>query len=253
MSDLQQEMRNKVYFVSDFHLGTPNHEQSREKEKRIVRWLESIEASAKEIFLLGDIFDFWFEYKYVVPKGYVRFLGKLAQMADTGCRVHYFCGNHDIWLNDYFEKELGFIVHRSNCTIMMNGKRFLIGHGDGLDSSDKKYKILNKIFKNRFCISAFASLHPRWAFSIGINWSQRSRKSHSESDKIDLGSDEPIFKFCQNKLKTEKIDFFIFGHRHIQCDMAINENSRYINTGFWEFQSPYAEWDEKNLMLKNFE
>lgn len=253
MNDLQLKTRNKVYFVSDFHLGVPNQEESLQKEKRIVRWLESIEQNAKEIFFLGDIFDFWFEYKYVVPKGFVRFLGKLTQMADNDCAIHFFCGNHDIWIRDYFEKDLGFIVHRSNSTIIMNQKTFLIGHGDGLDPSDKKYKLLNKIFKNRFCISLFACLHPRWAFAIGTNWSRKSRHSHSESDKISLETEEPIYKYCQNKLKTEDIDFFIFGHRHIECDMALNEKSRYINTGFWEIKSPYAEWDGKNLMLKNFE
>lgn len=253
MQDLQQEKKSKVYFASDFHLGVPNCNQSLEKEKRIVRWLESIEHNAKELYLLGDIFDFWFEYKYVVPKGFVRFLGKLAQMSDCGCTIHYFCGNHDIWQKDYLEKELGFIVHRDYYKVTIDEKTFLLGHGDGLDSSDKKYKLLNRIFKNRFCISAFASLHPRWAFSIGTTWSSKSRKSHSESDRISLGTEEPIYKYCQNKLKTEDIDFFIFGHRHIECDMTLNEKSRYINTGFWEIKSPYAEWDGKNLMLKNFE
>ena len=253
MNDLQLKTRNKVYFVSDFHLGVPNQEESLQKEKRIVRWLESIEQNAKEIFFLGDIFDFWFEYKYVVPKGFVRFLGKLTQMADNGCAIHFFCGNHDIWIRDYFEKDLGFIVHRSNSTIIMNQKTFLIGHGDGLDPSDKKYKLLNKIFKNRFCISLFACLHPRWAFAIGTNWSRKSRLSHSESDKIDRGLDEPIYKYCENKLKTQQIDFFIFGHRHISCDIKLSNQSRYINTGLWEIKSPYVEWDGKNLELKNFE
>lgn len=253
MNDLQRKERNKVYFASDFHLGVPDAEASSEREKRIVRWLEGIEEDAKEIFLLGDVFDFWFEYKDVVPKGWVRLLGKLAVMSDRGCRIHFVCGNHDMWIRDYFEKDLGFIVHKSAFETVIDGKTFLIGHGDGLDAGDKKYKLLNKLFKNRFCIAVFASLHPRWAYAVGKSWSRQSRLSHSEDDKINRCEQEPIYKYCMTELDKRNIDFFVFGHRHLKCNLPLKNGSRYINTGFWKTESPYAEWDGKNLCLKNFD
>ncbi len=254
MNDSPKAKRSKVYFASDFHLGVPNEKASREREARIVRWLDSIKDTAAEVYLLGDIFDFWFEYRKVVPKGFVRFLGKLGELSDSGIGVHLFCGNHDLWQKDYFEKEIGVMLHRSCCTVEMNGRVFMLGHGDGLDKRDKKYKILNKIFTNHLCIGLFSLIHPDCAMSLGSKWSRQSRHSHSESDKIHLGETEPIYQFCIRELERRKVDFFIFGHRHLSCDMPLgNTPSRYINTGHWETDSPFAEWDGENLVLKNFE
>lgn len=253
MNDLQKRAKSRIYFASDFHLGMPDVAASIERERRIVGWLESIEKDAKEVFLLGDIFDFWFEYRDVVPKGYVRLLGKLAMMADNACKIHFVCGNHDLWIRDYFEKELGFIVHKENFETIIDGKTFLIGHGDGLDSSDKKYKFINSLFKNRLCVSAFAALHPRWAYAIGKTWSKKSRLSHSESDKINRYEQEPIYKYCMTELDKRNIDFFVFGHRHLKCNIPLKNGSCYINTGFWATESPYVEWDGENLYLKNFD
>ena len=245
--------RNKIYFASDFHLGNSSAKFNRLREKKIVRWLNHISKDAEEIYLLGDIFDFWFEYKHVVPKGYVRFLGTLATLVDSGVRIHFFCGNHDLWLRDYFQEELGLIVHKEKEVVSLYGKTFMIGHGDGLDSKDKKYKFINTIFKNKICIKAFASLHPRWAITLGESWSKSSRSSHSESDKNDLAEKEPIYQFCLKTLETQNIDFFVFGHRHLVCNKKIKDKTRYINLGYWNIYGHYAVWDGKNLELKKFE
>ena len=245
--------KKKIYFASDFHLGNGSEEDNQKKEKLILRWLNHISKDAEEIFLLGDIFDFWFEYKHVVPKGHIRFLGTLAHLVDSGVRIHFFCGNHDIWLNDYFQTELGLIIHREKETLSLHNKTFMIGHGDGLDSKDKKYKFINTIFKNKICIKAFASLHPRWAIALGNSWSKSSRASHLEEDKNDLGEKEPIYQFCIKTLEKQNIDFFIFGHRHLTCNKALNNNSRYINLGHWNNSGHYAEWDGEKLELKKFD
>ncbi|MGM9820006.1 MAG: UDP-2,3-diacylglucosamine diphosphatase [Candidatus Onthomorpha sp.] len=253
MNTLHNKSKNKIYFVSDFHFGSPDSQTSIEREKQAVCWLESIESSAEEIYLLGDVFDFWFEYRYVVPKGYVRFLGKLAQMSDSGCKIHFFCGNHDLWQRDYFEKELGFVLHRQALRFERDGKQFFVGHGDGLDKSDTKYKILNAIFKNKICIKLFASLHPRWAMAIGTHWSKQSRHSHHKSDSQDRGQNEPMYQYCLQSLQSQHTDFFIFGHRHLCCDKELKNHCRYINTGQWSDKKPFAEWDGENLTLKNFD
>lgn len=245
--------RNKIYFASDFHLGNSSAKFNRLREKKIVRWLNHISKDAEEIYLLGDIFDFWFEYKHVVPKGFVRFLGTLAHLTDSGIRIHLFCGNHDLWLRDYFQDELGLIVHKEKEVISLYGKNFMLGHGDGLDPKDKKYKFINSIFKNKFCISAFATLHPRWAIAMAQKWSRSSRASHSEKDMIDLGEKEPIYQFCLKTLESQNIDFFVFGHRHLVCNKKIKDKTRYINLGYWNIYGHYAVWDGKNLELKKFE
>ncbi len=202
MNEPPRTNRTKVYFASDFHLGTPTWEESRERERRIVRWLDSIKDNAAEIYLLGDVFDFWFEYRYVVPKGFVRFLGKLGELSDSGIRIHFFCGNHDLWLRSYFEQELGIIVHHKSLTVQLSGKTFFLGHGDGLDKSDVKYRIINKVFTSKVCISAFGAIHPRWAVSLGYKLSGKSRMAHSESDKISLVEYEPIYRFCLSELRN---------------------------------------------------
>ena len=245
--------RNKIYFASDFHLGNSSAKFNRLREKKIVRWLNHISKDAEEIYLLGDIFDFWFEYKYVVPKGFVRFLGTLAHLTDSGIRIHLFCGNHDLWLRDYFQDELGIFVHKQRETPALYGKTFMLGHGDGLDPKDKKYKFINSIFKNKFCISAFATLHPRWAIAMAQKWSRSSRASHSEKDMIDLGEKEPIYQFCLKTLESQNIDFFVFGHRHLVCNKKIKDKTRYINLGYWNIYGHYAVWDGENLELKKFD
>ncbi len=244
----------KLYFASDFHLGVPTFEMSLAREKKIVRWLDSIKHDAEEIFLVGDIFDFWWEYKYTIPKGQTRLLGKIAELTDSGIQVHFFTGNHDLWMKDYFVQELGVSVHHHPFTKTYNQKIFYIGHGDGLGPGDNWYKFLRKCFTNPFLIWAFARLHPNLGFWIARRSSKRSRINTGNSDKQFLGEEnEWLLSYCKEQLKTKHIDYFVFGHRHLPLDLKAGENARYINLGEWINDCTYAEFDGKNLMLKKFE
>lgn len=244
----------KLYFASDFHLGVPTFEMSLAREKKIVRWLDSIKHDAEEIFLVGDIFDFWWEYKYTIPKGQTRLLGKIAELTDSGIQVHFFTGNHDLWMKDYFVQELGVSVHHHPFTKTYNQKIFYIGHGDGLGPGDNWYKFLRKCFTNPFLIWAFARLHPNLGFWIARRSSKRSRINTGNSYKQFLGEEnEWLLSYCKEQLKTKHIDYFVFGHRHLPLDLKAGENARYINLGEWINDCTYAEFDGKNLMLKKFE
>lgn len=244
----------KLYFASDFHLGVPTFELSLAREKKVVRWLDSIKHDAEEIYLVGDIFDFWWEYKYTIPKGQTRLLGKIAEITDSGIPVHFFTGNHDLWMRDYFVQELGVSVHHEPIRRTYNGKSFMIGHGDGLGPGDNWYKFLKKCFTNPFLIWAFGRLHPNLGFWIARRSSKRSRITTGDSDKKFLGEDnEWLMAFCKEDLKKQHTDYFIFGHRHLPLDLKPAENSRYINLGEWINYCTYAEFDGQELTLKTFE
>lgn len=244
----------KIYFASDFHLGVPNAASSLAREKRVVRWLESIAADAEEIFLVGDIFDFWFEYKTVVPRGYVRLLGKMAELADKGIKLHYFTGNHDMWVFDYLPQELGIPVYRQPIERTFNGKKFFIGHGDGLGPGDKGYKFIKKVFSAPLSQWLFARLHPNFGVGVANYFSRKSRGQNAEKDEVFLGEEnEWLVLFCKEVLTLKHYDYFIFGHRHLPLDMKVGENSRYINLGEWINYNTYAAFDGKELSLKTFE
>ncbi len=244
----------KIYFASDFHLGVPTFELSLAREKKIVRWLDSIKNTAEEIHLVGDIFDFWWEYKYTIPKGQTRLLGKIAELTDSGIKVHFFTGNHDLWMRDYFVQELGVSVNHSPIKKTYNNKTFFIGHGDGLGPGDGLYKFLKKCFTNPFLIWCFKTLHPNLGFWIARRSSKRSRINTGDSDKEFLGEDnEWLMTFCKDDLKKQHTDFFIFGHRHLPLDLKVSETSRYINLGEWINYCTYAEFDGEKLELKKFE
>jgi UDP-2,3-diacylglucosamine hydrolase len=244
----------KIYFASDFHLGVPTFELSLAREKKIVRWLDSIKHDAEEIYLVGDIFDFWWEYKYTIPKGQTRLFGKIAELTDDGIPVHFFTGNHDLWMKDYFIQELGVTVNHDPIKITYNNKSFLIGHGDGLGPGDGWYKFLKKCFKNPFLIWCFKTLHPNLGFWIARRSSKRSRITTGDSDKHFLGDDnEWLMTYCKEQLKKEHTDFFIFGHRHLPLDLKASETSRYINLGEWINYCSYAVFDGNNAELKTFE
>lgn len=241
----------KIYIVSDSHLGVPSHASSLEREKLLVSWLDKVSKDAEEIYLLGDIFDFWFEYSTVVPKGYVRLLGKLAEISDRGIPIHYFTGNHDMWAFDYFQKEMGVIMHRSPIEKTYNGQTFFIAHGDGLGPGDHGYKMLKKIFSNRICQKLFSWLHPGIGTGIALYFSRKSRLANGQSDEIFMGEDkERLIAFCRETLKHRHFDYFIFGHRHLPLDIQVAHNSRYINTGDWVSQYSYVEFDGLELKLK---
>jgi UDP-2,3-diacylglucosamine hydrolase len=244
----------KIYFASDFHLGVPSLESSLAREKKIIRWLDSIKHNALELYLVGDIFDFWWEYKYTIPKGQTRLLGKIAEFTDNGIPVHFFTGNHDLWMKDYFVEELGVIVHHQPIKKTYNRTSFFIGHGDGLGPGDHWYKFLKKCFTNPFLIWCFNRLHPNLSFWIARRSSKRSKKITGDSDKEFLGdNNEWLMSFCKSELKKEHTDYFIFGHRHLPLDLKASETSRYINLGEWINYCTYAEFDGSNLQLKSFE
>ncbi|MFN3917083.1 MAG: UDP-2,3-diacylglucosamine diphosphatase [Flavobacteriales bacterium] len=247
------QTRKKIYFASDFHFGVPDYAKSLEREKRIVEWLSEIQHDAAEVFLVGDIFDFWFEYKRVIPKGFVRVQGKIAELTDSGISVHVFTGNHDMWMFDYLPKELGIILYREPITRTFSGKQFYIGHGDGLGPGDRGYKFIKKVFRNRFCQWLFARLHPNFGIGLANYFSRSSRAAAGDESKY-LGDDkEFLVQFCRNYLKHTHVDYFVFGHRHLALDKPIGENSRYINLGDWLQYNTYAVFDGSELKLLKFE
>ena len=244
----------KIYFASDLHLGTPTYVASRTRENRFIQWLDTIEKDAQAIYIIGDIFDFWHEYKTVVPKGFVRLLGKLAAMADAGIAIHIFTGNHDMWMQDYFEKEIGAKVYFQPIQIIINQHLFFIGHGDGLGPKDYKYKMLKKVFANKICQWAFRWIHPDIGMGIANYFSYKSRYGHDEVavEKFLGEENEWLIQYCKRKLQTVSADFFVFGHRHLPLDFQLNEKSRYINTGDWLHFCSYAVYDGAEMQLCYF-
>lgn len=245
----------KVYFASDFHLGVDARLSSAERERQLVRWLEQIRRDAAAIYLVGDVFDFWFEYRTVVPKGYVRLLGKLAELRDAGIPIYYFTGNHDMWMFRYFEEELGIPTYRAPIRREIMGKQFLIGHGDGLGPGDRGYKILKRIFANRACQWLFERLHPNFGIGVANYWSNKSRDADEPELAGFLGADkEWLIAYANRKLEQEAIDYFIFGHRHLPIDYTLNNgHSRYINLGEWLYHNSYAVFDGETVTLEFFE
>jgi UDP-2,3-diacylglucosamine hydrolase len=247
-------LQKKIYFLSDFHLGAPDHSTSLVREKRIVKFLDEIKSEASHIFIVGDLFDFWYEYKKVVPKGFVRILGKLAELTDRGIIIKFFVGNHDMWMNGYFENELGIEVFHEPAEFEFNGKKFFIGHGDGLGPGDHRYKFIKKVFRNKFSQWLFGFLHPATGIGIADYMSRKSRASTGKNDEYFLGEDkEWLIIFCKQMLEKEHYDFFIFGHRHFPIDFQLNKNSRYINLGDWIKYNSFAVFDGENVELKYYE
>ncbi len=246
--NLELAAGKKAYFASDFHLGAPDRESSLKREKKLVRWLNHISADCQHLFLLGDLFDFWFDYHDVVPKGFVRVLGKLAEMHDAGIRIYLFTGNHDMWMFGYLEKEIGAKVYRQNMDIQWPGFRMLIGHGDGLGPGDRAYKVLKKIFSNPICQRLFAFLHPRIGIGIARAWSRQSRISNHKDD-VFLGEKEFLWVYCREQEKLHHRDLYLFGHRHLPLDLPVGENSRYLNLGEWLRHFHYVEFNGRTAQL----
>ncbi len=244
----------KIYFLSDFHLGTPNHAASLLREKKIVSFINSIQDTAAAIFIMGDMFDFWYEYKQVVPKGYVRLFGKLAELTDENIPVHFFVGNHDMWMSDYFQTELNIPVYFEPEIFTLNQKIFYLGHGDGLGPGDHGYKFLKSVFRNKICQWMFGLVPPALAIGTANYFSQKSRaKTNVEEDRF-LGEDkEWLIIHSREILAKQHIDYFIFGHRHLPIDHALSNRSRYINLGDWIQYFTYAEFDGTQVALKKWE
>jgi UDP-2,3-diacylglucosamine hydrolase len=244
----------KIYFASDFHLGVPTPEESLKRERKIVAWLESIRHDAHTIYLLGDIFDFWFEYRHAIPRGFIRLQGKLAELRDAGIPIVFFTGNHDMWMFDYFPKELGIPVYRDPQVLQVGDQKLLIGHGDGLGPGDHTYKIIKKFFNSKVCQWLFARIHPNLGIGIANYWSQKSRISNQKMDEKFQGEEkEFLWVYCTETEKKEHFDYYIFGHRHLPLDIKIGDRSRYINLGEWVNYTTFAIYDGEQVELKSFE
>lgn len=248
--------RGLTYFLSDAHLGSLAIKSSRTHERRLVRFLDEIKDKAAAVYLLGDMFDFWHEYKYVVPKGYTRFLGKLSELTDSGIEVHFFTGNHDIWDYGYLEEECGLIIHRGPCTLDIYGKTFFLAHGDGLGDPDKKFKFIKSIFHNKTCQWLFRNFLPtNIGMKFGLNWAKRSRlKREGGKEPPYMGEDkEHLVLFAKDYLKTHKdIDYFLFGHRHIELDLMLTRSTRLLILGDWIWQFSYAVFDGECMFMENY-
>ncbi len=243
-----------IYFASDFHLGVPSRESSLKREKKIVRWLDMIKKDAHSIYLVGDIFDFWFEYKYAIPKGFIRLQGKLAEITDAGIPVIFFTGNHDMWMFDYFTKEFGIPIYRKEQLLEVGSQKLLIGHGDGLGPGDRSYKFLKRIFRNRLCQWLFARLHPNFGISIANYWSKSSRISNIKKGEDDFkGEKEFLIQYCRSMEQKEHHNYYVFGHRHLPLEIEIGDTSKYINLGEWVNYSTYGKYDGQDFKLLTFE
>lgn len=241
----------KIYFSSDNHLGAPTAEESRPREVKFVKWLDEIKEDAAAIFLLGDLFDFWFEYKHVVPKGFVRILGKLAEIRDSGIPIYFFVGNHDLWMHDYFEKELNIPVFHTPREFVFNDKKFFIGHGDGLGPGDMGYKHMKKVFTNPFFKWMYRWLHPDIGMPVAQYFSVKNKAISGEEDKEFLGEDkEWLIQYCRRKLESEHYDYFVFGHRHLPLEIDLTERSTYINLGDWINFYTYGVFDGEKTRLQ---
>ena len=243
----------KVYFASDNHLGLEAKLSTKERERIFVDWLDNVRRDASAIYLLGDLFDFWFEYKRVVPKGFVRVLGKIAEISDSGIPITFFVGNHDLWMKDYFQKELGVTIHFNPIEIKINETVFMVGHGDGLGPGDYGYKRMKKIFKNTFFQWLFRLIHPDFGIWIGNYFSQKNRFISGEEDLKFLGEkNELLVKYCKSKLEQKYYNYFIFGHRHLPLEIDLGKQSKYINLGDWITHFTYGVFDGRSFYLEKW-
>lgn len=243
----------KIYFSSDNHLGAPTYEESRPREAKFIQWLDEVKKDAAAIFLLGDLFDFWFEYKHVVPKGFVRTLGKLAEISDSGIPIYFFVGNHDLWMKDYFNEELNITVYHEPQVFQLANKHFFIGHGDGLGPGDKGYKRMKKVFTNPVSKWLFRWLHPDWGVALAKHLSVKNKLISGDDDAKFLGEEkEWLVQYSKRKLAEKHYDYFLFGHRHLPLEIELENHSKYINLGDWISYYTYAVFDGEQLKLKEF-
>lgn len=269
-----------TYFLSDAHLGSWGIPHGRMQERRLVRFLDSIKHNARAVYFLGDMFDFWYEWRHVVPKGYTRFLGKVSELTDMGIEVHYFTGNHDIWMYGYLEEECGVIIHREPVTVEIGDKVFFLAHGDGLGDPDRQFRLIRGIFHNKLCQKLFSMLHPSHAMHFGLSWARSSRMKRNRQVTIErqgaegtqfngtvvsrynssgeleyLGEDrEHLVLFTKEYLANHPdIDYFLYGHRHIELDLMLSRDQRMLILGDWITQFTYAVFDGEHLLLQQYE
>lgn len=247
-------MGKKVFFASDFHLGTDARLTSVEREKQIVRWLSSIQNEVSELYLVGDIFDYWFEYKTAIPKGFSRFLGKIAEMRDQDIPIYFFTGNHDMWMFDYFESEFGIPVYRESQIRELQGKKIYIAHGDGLGPKDYGYKFIKKVFSNKLCQWLYARLHPNLGLWLMKKFSHTSRDAGGDDAEFYGREKEMLVQYSDQKESESHHDYYIFGHRHLPLEVSIgNGKSTYFGLGDWTDYQSYGVLEDGVFSLKYFE
>ena len=244
--------KKKIYFISDIHLGAPALSNNACRERLFTKWLDYIKSDVAELYLMGDIFDFWFEYQKVIPRGFTRVLGRLADISDSGVPVHFFTGNHDLWIFDYLPQEIGLIMHREEYITDIYGKKFFLAHGDGFDPDDRGYLLLKKIFTNRVLQWLFARLHPNFAFFLAHRWAKSSRLSKMEGEEEFKVKNDSMFHFAEKYIEKEWVDYFIFGHRHKMADVDLDNGSRFILLGDWITNFSYGVFDGVKFELKRF-
>ena len=252
MINIKLNKGKSIYFSSDNHLGAPNYSDSLIREKLFISWLDKIKTDAQVIFLLGDLFDFWFEYYKSVPKGFTRVLGKLAELSDSGIKIYFFVGNHDYWTRDYFQKEIGMEVLKKPTEFKINNKLFFIGHGDGLGPGDFKYKFLKRIFRNPLFIFLFRINYPWFGIPLGNFFSRKNKILSGNNIKFKSKENEILYHFCKKKLNVKHYDFFVFGHRHLPLKIELSNNSYYFNTGDWINHYSFLHFKDDSLELKYF-
>lgn len=247
-------MSKKIFFASDFHLGVQATLSSLEREKKIVRWLTSVQNEMEALYLVGDIFDYWFEYKSCIPKGFTRFLGKIAELRDAGIPIYFFTGNHDMWMFDYFEKEFGIPVYHKSIQKTLQGKDFFIGHGDGLGPKDTGYKFIKSVLSNRFCQWAYARLHPNFGLWLMRKFSHKSRDAGGDNAIFQGRDKEMLVQYAERKIETLSIDYFVFGHRHLPLKVRLsNGKSTYYGLGDWTHYQSYGVLEDGKFSLKYYE
>ncbi|WP_194774432.1 UDP-2,3-diacylglucosamine diphosphatase [Pararhodonellum marinum] len=245
--------QQKIYFASDFHLGAPDEDSSRKREEKIIRWLSEIEVDAAAIFLVGDIFDFWFEYDKVIPKGFMRFLGKITALRTKGIPIFFFTGNHDLWMKDYFTKELSIPVFQQPLELEINSKKFLVGHGDGLGPGDEQYKLLKQVFTNSVAQWIFKWLHPDVGMRLAHLWSKNSRIANDKKKEAEFkGDEEWLWQYCQKLDLQYEFDYYVFGHRHLPLELKVGKKATYVNLGEWVHACTYGVFDGKSLTLTKY-
>ncbi len=242
--------KNKIYFASDFHLGSPNLEKSHNRERFIISWLNKIQKDAESIYLLGDIFDFWFEYKKVVPKGFVRILGKLSELTDNKIKIYFIPGNHDMWINDYLSKEVGLSIIKNNTIIQEQNIKLFVSHGDGLENGDFSYKILKMIFNSKLCQWLFSILHPNIGIKIAHLWSKKSREKNKNNNSVK--DHDLLIEYCKEQQKLNPVDYYVFGHKHMPLEKTIDKESKYICLGDWINHNTYAILQNGSVSLKEY-
>jgi UDP-2,3-diacylglucosamine hydrolase len=247
--------KKKIYFASDAHLGLEVYEDRFTAERRIVQWMDSIKPTCKALYFVGDMFDYWFEYKYVIPKGFVRFIGKMAEFIDDGIPVYLYTGNHDVWMFGYFQEEIGATVYTKETILTLEGKNFYVAHGDGLGDPSLSFRFMRGFFRNKFCQFLYKWIHPDLTMPFGRAWSKSNRKKkRGNAAESYLGEEkEFLVQFAKKHSQTNDIDFYVFGHRHIVLDLTIEGNKRVIILGDWITNFTYAEWDGEHFEIKRYE